>query len=81
MRLVVCVATLAVLGVSSAAPAGENAVHALPASAAATSAPVVQVSQSNSIFQPVRRNQTSFFGRVMEIERRKNAWLRRTFLR
>lgn len=81
MRLVVCVATMAVIGFSSAAPAGENAVAVRPASAAVASAPVVQVSQSNSIFQPVRRNQTGFFGRVMEIERRKNAWLRRTFLR
>ncbi|MCX7399508.1 MAG: hypothetical protein NT138_17720 [Planctomycetales bacterium] len=80
MRLIVCVATLAVIGLSTAASAGENAVHVLPASTASASVPVVNVSQSNSIFQPVRRSQGGFFNRVMELERRKNAWLRRTFL-
>jgi hypothetical protein len=80
MRLIVCVATLAVIGFSTAASAGENAVHVLPASTASASVPVVNVSQSNSIFQPVRRSQGGFFSRVMELERRKNAWLRRTFL-
>jgi hypothetical protein len=80
MRLIVCVATLAVIGLSTAASAGENAVHVLPASTASASVPVVNVSQSNSIFQPVRRSQGGFFSRVMELERRKNAWLRRTFL-
>ena len=79
MRLIVCVATLAVIGLSTAASAGENAVHVLPASTASASVPVVNVSQS-SIFQPVRRSQGGFFSRVMELERRKNAWLRRTFL-
>ena len=80
MRLIVCVATLAVMGLSTAASAGENAVHVLPASTASASVPVVNVSQSNSIYQPVRRSQGGFFSRVMELERRKNAWLRRTFL-
>ena len=80
MRLIVCVATLAVIGLSTAASAGENAVHVLPASTASASVTVVNVSQSNSIFQPVRRSQGGFFSRVMELERRKNAWLRRTFL-
>ena len=80
MRLIVCVATLVVIGLSTAASAGENAVHVLPASTASASVPVVNVSQSNSIFQPVRRSQGGFFNRVMELERRKNAWLRRTFL-
>lgn len=81
MRLVVCVATLAVMTLSTVASAGESAVHVLPASASHASAPVTQVSQSSGIYQPVRRSQPSFFGRVMELERRKNAWLRRTFLR
>lgn len=80
MRLAVCVATLAVMAVSTVAAAGENAVHVLPASTSITSAPIVKVSQSRSIFQPVRRTQKSFFGRIMDLERRKNAWLRRTFL-
>jgi hypothetical protein len=80
MRLAVCVATLTVMFLSDVASAGENAVHVLPASTSTTSAPIVKVSQSSSIFQPVRRTQKSFFGRVMDLERRKNAWLRRTFL-
>ncbi len=79
MRLAVCVATLAVMAISDVAAAGDHAVHILPASASSTSAPVVQVSQSRSIFQPVRRTQKSFFGRIMDLERRKNAWIRRTF--
>ncbi|MFN9718255.1 MAG: hypothetical protein ACK58L_06135 [Planctomycetota bacterium] len=79
MRLAVCVATLAVMAISDLSVAGENAVHILPASASSTSAPIVQVSQSRSIFQPVRRTQKGFFGRVMDLERRKNAWIRRTF--
>jgi len=80
MRFVVCVATLAVIGLSSVASAGESAVHLLPASTSRASVPVTQVSQSSSFYQPVRRNQSTVFGRVMELERRKNAWLRRTFL-
>ena len=80
MRLAVCVATLTVMFLSDVASAGENAVHLLPASTSTSSAPIVKVSQSRSIFQPVRRTQKSFFGRIMDLERRKNAWLRRTFL-
>ncbi len=80
MRLVVCVATLAVIGLSSVASAGDKAVTAVPASSQAN-VPVAQVSQSSVVtLQPVRRSSTNFFGRVMELERRKNAWLRRTFL-
>ena len=81
MRLVICFAMLAVLGLSSVATAGENAVHLLPASTSKSEVPIVQVSRSNSFFQPVRRSQSTFFGRIMDLERRKNAWLRRTFLR
>lgn len=80
MRLAVCVTTLTLMFLSDVASAGENAVHVLPASTSTTSAPIVKVSQSRSIFQPVRRTQKSFFGRIMDLERRKNAWLRRTFL-
>jgi len=80
MRLVVCVATMAVIGLSSVVSAGESAVHLLPASTSRASVPVTPVSQSTGFFQPVRRSQPSFFGRVMQLERRKNAWLRRTFL-
>ena len=42
-----------------------------------------QQSRSTVYRQPVRqvrRTSNGFFGRMMELERRKNAWLRRTFL-
>lgn len=35
--------------------------------------------QSQRVVRRSRSNDT-FFGRMMELERRKNAWLRRTFL-
>lgn len=81
MRLIVCFATMAMIGLTSVASAGENAVHVLPASSSSASVPVVKVSQTRSSYQPARRSQGGFFSRLMEIERRKNAWLRRTFLR
>ncbi len=80
MRLILSVAAMAVIGISSVASAGENAVHVLPASTSNSSVPVVQVSQMRAVFQPVRRTRGGFFSRVMEVERRKNAWLRSTFL-
>ena len=43
-----------------------------------------QQAQATTYRQPVRRvssrRSSGFFGRMMELERRKNAWLRRTFL-
>ncbi|MCY2977877.1 MAG: hypothetical protein NTU79_04330 [Planctomycetota bacterium] len=46
---------------------------------------LVQYSRADAGQQPVVDNPApvqsqSFFGRIMELERRKNAWLRRTFL-
>ena len=80
MRPILSIAALAVLGLSSAAVAGENIVPVMAASATGTAVPVVQVAQSRSTNQASRRSEPGFFGRVMEVERRKNAWLRRTFL-
>ena len=80
MRSILSMSILAVLALSSMAAAGDNTVHILPASTSAKSAPVQQVSRRVQIFQPARRSGQTVFGRVMELERRKNAWLRRTFL-
>ena len=46
-----------------------------PVATAPQAAPVVR---QTTTYRPAPRNQ-SFFGRVMELERRKNAWIRRTF--
>lgn len=80
MRSVLSMSILAVLALSSVAAAGDNTVHVLPASTSAKSAPVQQVSRRVQVFQPARRSGQTMFGRIMELERRKNAWLRRTFL-
>jgi len=79
MRLRLVVATLALVGSVSLASAGENAAPVQPASKSGAAVPVTQVAQGRVIQQ--RRTQGSFLDRVMELERRKNAWLRRTFLR
>lgn len=81
MRSVCCAAALAVVGLASAASAGENLVHVMPATTSSTSAPVVNVSQSTMVYRTGTVSQGGFFNRVMDLERRKNAWLRRTFLR
>ncbi len=47
-----------------------------PVAAAPQAAPVVR---QTTTYRPVQRREQSFFGRVMELERRKNAWIRRTF--
>jgi hypothetical protein len=80
MRSILSMSILAVLALSSVAVAGDNTVHVLPASTSAKSAPVQQVSRRVQVFQPARRSGQTVFGRIMELERRKNAWLRRTFL-
>lgn len=81
MRLILSIAALAVLGLSSAAAAGEKNVPVVPASGSGSTVPVVQVAQSRSTYQASRSSQPGFLDRIMEVERRKNAWLRRTFLR
>ena len=80
MRLKLTLSVLAVIALSSVSAAGDNAVSVQPASTSGVSVPVVQVSQSRSgVFQSTRRQSSGFFGRIMELERRKQAWLRRSF--
>ena len=81
MRLILSVATIAALGLSTAAVAGDKDVPVVPASTSGSAVPVVQVAQSRPVIQSVQTSQGGFFSRLMEAERRKNAWLRRTFLR
>ena len=80
MRLKLTLSVLAVITLSSVTVAGDNAVPVQPASTSSVSVPVVQVSQSRGgIFQSSRRQGSGVFGRIMELERRKQAWLRRSF--
>jgi len=79
MRYFSALALTAALAISSAAVADEAAVHVLPASSSAKSVPVQAVS-SGTVYSAAPRPKQTFFGKVMELERRKNAWLRRTFL-
>ena len=80
MRLKLTLSVLAVIALSTVSAAGDNAVPVQPASTSGVSVPVVHVSQSRGgIFQSTRRQSSGFFGRIMEVERRKNAWLRRSF--
>jgi len=80
MRLLLGVATVAALGLSNSAVAADKDISVVPASTSNSTVPVVQVAQSRPMLQPVQAGQGGFFGRLMEVERRKNAWLRRTFL-
>lgn len=76
MRSVTGLALLIALAASNAAVAGETPVHVLPATTAVKSVPVQTVAARRA----TRSSKQTFFGKVMELERRKNAWLRRTFL-
>jgi hypothetical protein len=80
MRLRTVVATLALVGSASLASAGENNVPVQTASKSGSAVPVTQVAQGR-VIQQDRRIQGGFLNRLMELERRKNAWLRRTFTR
>lgn len=78
MRSLSALALAIALTTGATAFGGESAVHVLPASAA-KSVQVQQVS-SRSVYSVAPRPKQTFFGRLMELERRKNAWLKRTFL-
>ena len=81
MRLFVTLSTMAVIASASVSVAGDQAVSVKPASTSSVSIPVVPVSESRGgIVQATRRQGSGVFGRIMEVERRKNAWLRRTFM-
>jgi hypothetical protein len=74
----------------TATPAPAPTATATPTPAATADEPVVEgtVAQQPATQQPVRyyrpqqqpQQRQGFFGRLMQVERRKNAWLRRTFL-
>ena len=76
MRSLTGLALLVALSLSSAAVGNETPVHVLPATVAVKSVPVQPVAAR----RVTRSSKQTFFGKVMELERRKNAWLRRTFL-
>ena len=76
MRSITGLALLIALTASAAAIAGDTPVHVLPATSAVRSVPVQPVAAR----RVTRSTKQTFFGKVMELERRKNAWLRRTFL-
>jgi hypothetical protein len=81
MRRILTLSVMAVLALSSVSAAGDNSVPVQTASTSVKEVPVVQVSQSRGVFRPVRRSGGSgVLNRIMELERRKNAWLRRTFM-
>jgi len=59
----------------------QKAAAPAPASAAPAAAPTVPAAPVQHVHRVSRRPAPqSFFQRVMELERRKNAWLMRTFL-
>jgi len=76
MRYITGLALLFALSTTAASVAGDTPVHVLPATTAVKSVTVQPVSAR----RVTRSSKQTFFGKVMELERRKNAWLRRTFL-
>ena len=78
MRSLSALALAVALSLGASASAGASAVHVLPASA--SGAVQVQPVSSRSVYSTAPRPKQTFFGRLMELERRKNAWLKRTFL-
>lgn len=80
MRLLVAFSTVAMIGLSSTAMGFESAPSKIPAGHLTQSIQSLDVRQSpkqTDEFSVVRSGRAGgFFGRIMEIERRKNAWLR-----
>ena len=80
MRLLVALSTVAVIGLSSTAMGFESAPSQIPSGNVTQSVQSLKVRQSStqadefSVVQSGRAG--GFFGRLMEMERRKNAWLR-----
>ena len=80
MRLLVALSTVAVIGLSSTAMGFESAPSQIPSGNVTQSGQSLKVRQSStqadefSVVQSGRAG--GFFGRLMEMERRKNAWLR-----
>ena len=80
MRLLVALSTVAVIGLSSTAMGFESAPSPISSGNLTQSLQSPEVRQSSkqandfSVVQSGRAG--GFFGRLMEMERRKNAWLR-----
>ena len=85
MRLIVGLSTVAVIGLSSSAIASESASSQIPAVnlTQPLQSPEVRSSASPVGNDPVLaragRSSGGFFSRLMQIERRKNAWFRSMF--
>ena len=73
-KILIAVIAAAVLSIGSEASASQVPAHQVDAPQQVTVAP-----ESDAI--AARRRSRGFFRRLLELERRKNAWLRRTFLR
>ncbi len=81
MRLLIALSTVAMIGLSSSAMGSETAQSPISSGNLTQSLQSLEVRQStklaNDEFSVVRSGRAGgFFGRLMEIERRKNAWLR-----
>lgn len=80
MRLLVALSTVAMIGLSSTAMGFESVPSQIPSGNTTQSLQSLEVRQSPQQadeFSVVRTGRAGgFLGRVMEIERRKNAWLR-----
>ena len=80
MRLLVALSTVAMIGLSSTAMGFESAPSQIPSGNVTQSVQSLKIRQSStqadefSVVQSGRAG--GFFGRLMEMERRKNAWLR-----
>ena len=80
MRLLVAFSTVAMIGLSSSAMGFESASSPIPSGNLTQSMrslevrPLSKQADELSVVQSGRAG--GFFGRLMEIERRKNAWLR-----
>jgi hypothetical protein len=72
-KILIAVIAAAVLSIGSEASASQVPTHQVDVPQQVTVAP-----ESDAI--AARRRSRGFFRRLLELERRKNAWLRRTFL-
>jgi hypothetical protein len=77
MRLLVALSTVAMIGLSSTAMGVESAPSQILSGNLTQSLEVRQSPKQADEFSVVRTGRAGgFFGRIMELERRKNAWLR-----
>jgi ribosomal protein S4E len=81
MRFVVALSTVAMIGLSSSAMGFESASSQISTVKASESIQSLEIRQSakpvgDDLVMARGGRASGFFGRLMEIERRKNAWLR-----